>query len=97
MKADWQWSGEWWVSTDAVLTGAWRLPKEKSLLLLFVNVSDAPMKANLGSDLKEWGIREKAPCSVTSTTKQGASLNKDIAAPISLEPFEAQAWLVRTK
>jgi hypothetical protein len=97
VKADWQWSGVWWVTTDAVLTGAWRLPKDKSLLLLFVNVSDAPMKANLGSDLKEWGIREKASCSVTSTAKQGASLNNDIAAPISLKPFEAQAWLVSTK
>ena len=40
VRADWQWSGEWWVTTDAVLTGAWDLPKDKRMVLLFVNVSD---------------------------------------------------------
>src|SRR3972149_4841086 len=28
VRADWRWSNEWWVGTDAVMTGAWRLPGE---------------------------------------------------------------------
>ena len=28
VTADWQWSGTWPVTTDAVLTGAWALPQE---------------------------------------------------------------------
>jgi hypothetical protein len=44
VKADWQWSGEWWVTTDAVLAGAWRLPQTKRLLVLFVNVSDETVR-----------------------------------------------------
>ena len=45
VRADWQWSGEWWVTTDAVLTGAWGLRKEKRMLLIFVNVSDESVSA----------------------------------------------------
>ena len=26
VRADWQWYGSTWVTTDAVLTGAWHLP-----------------------------------------------------------------------
>ena len=36
VTADWQWSGYWPVTTDALLAGAWRLPKEKKLVLLLV-------------------------------------------------------------
>jgi hypothetical protein len=39
-------SGEgWWVSTDAVLTGAWKTRTGSGLVLLFVNVSDEPVDA----------------------------------------------------
>lgn len=47
VKADWQWSGEWPVTTDAVLTGTWHVPAEKRWLLLFANVSDQAVKASL--------------------------------------------------
>lgn len=47
VKADWQWSGEWPVTTEAVLTGGWHIPAEKRWLLLFVNVSDQAVKASL--------------------------------------------------
>ena len=30
VTADWQWSGEWPVTTDAVMTGAWRLPTREA-------------------------------------------------------------------
>jgi len=59
VKADWQWSGEWPVTTDAVLAGAWRLPKEKRLVLLFANVSDQVIAAKLRFDANEYGLRAK--------------------------------------
>jgi hypothetical protein len=57
VKADWQWSGEWWVTTDAVLTGAWRIPGEKKSVLIFVNVSDAPVTAAIKVDGRAYGLR----------------------------------------
>ena len=45
VTADWQWSGVWPVTTDAVLTGAWELPAERRLAMIFVNVSDKPVEA----------------------------------------------------
>ncbi len=40
VTADWQWHGTWPVTTPAVMTGAWRIPRENRAVLLFVNVSD---------------------------------------------------------
>lgn len=57
VKADWQWSGEWWVTTDAVLMGAWRLPKEKRLVLIFANVSEQPVTATWRFDAGAYAIR----------------------------------------
>ncbi len=56
-RADWQWSGEWWVATDAVLTGAWRIPREKRLLLLFANVSDKAVEATVRLEPGDVGMR----------------------------------------
>lgn len=60
LKADWQWSGEWWVTTDAVLTGAWTLPRERRTVLLFVNAGDEPVTAVVQDDRHSWRIRERA-------------------------------------
>ena len=56
VRADWQWSGKWPVTTDAVLTGAWRLPRENKLVLLFVNVGDEPISAKFHFDGKAYGF-----------------------------------------
>ena len=56
VRADWQWSGQWWVTTDAVLTGAWQLAQEKRAVLLFANVSDAPVTAKLRIDPRAYGL-----------------------------------------
>jgi hypothetical protein len=45
VTADWQWSGVWPVTTDAVLTGAWEIPQEKKRLLIFSNVTDNAITA----------------------------------------------------
>ena len=56
VRADWQWGGEDWVTTPALLTGAWAIPAEKRLVLLFANVSDQPVKASLKFDGAAYGI-----------------------------------------
>jgi hypothetical protein len=96
VKADWQWSGEWWVTTDAVLTGAWRLPAEGRLALLFVNVSDAPVTASI-RPAAGWGLPAgPVRCEVTS----GASMPVTTAAgapqkPVTFAPRQAQVWELR--
>jgi hypothetical protein len=53
VKADWQFalvSGDDWVTTDAVMSGAWALPGERRAVLLFVNVSDEPVTATFDFD-----------------------------------------------
>lgn len=52
VRADWQWLKEHWVETDAVLTGAWVKKSTARKLLLFVNVSDRAVKAQLHSPNK---------------------------------------------
>jgi hypothetical protein len=56
VRADWQWYGETWVTTDAVLTGAWKIPGERRLVMFFVNVSDTPVSAALRFDARRYGI-----------------------------------------
>lgn len=56
VKADWKWSGEWWVTTPAVLTGAWRLPDEERAVLIFANVSDAPVSAEFELNPADYGL-----------------------------------------
>jgi hypothetical protein len=58
VRADWQWQSEQdtWVAMDAVVTGAWQVPGENRLLLLFANVSDRPVIATLVFDAREYGI-----------------------------------------
>jgi len=60
VKADWQWGGECWVTTSAVLTGAWTLPAEKKTVLIFANVSDAPVTAGLDTGREHYGLAGKS-------------------------------------
>ncbi|MCS7187561.1 MAG: DUF6259 domain-containing protein, partial [Armatimonadota bacterium] len=70
VRADWQWWGEWWVETDAILTGAWKLPKEGKLVLLFVNVSDQLIKATLRFNGRVYGLKSKR-INIMTVTEQG--------------------------
>jgi hypothetical protein len=56
VRADWQWGGVDWVTTDAVLTGAWHEPRAKRLVLVFANVSNAPVTARVDYDLGPYGF-----------------------------------------
>lgn len=55
---DWEWAGQknWMVTTDAVLTGAWRQPQDGKLAIIFVNVSDEPVSAEYAFDAASSGF-----------------------------------------
>jgi len=59
VTADWQWSGEWPITTPAVMTGAWRLRRENKAILLFVNVSDQTLTANVQFDPGQYNLPGK--------------------------------------
>jgi hypothetical protein len=96
VKADWQWSGEWWVSTDAVLTGAWRLPRERRLALFFANVSEQPVAATWRFDSKAYDIRaRKLRFTLTEdgdTNPQTRELTSPFEQRIEFKPRSVQVW-----
>jgi hypothetical protein len=96
VKADWQWSGEWPVTTDAVLTGAWRLPKEKRLVLFFANVSEQPVPATMRLDASLYGIpTKKLRCRVINeevNKPETRALTSPFEQRIEFKPRSVQAW-----
>jgi hypothetical protein len=88
VTADWQWSGEWPVTTDALLAGAWSLPDEKRLVLLFVNVSDQELTAACAFDASGYGMAGEA-FAVEALTAEGGgekwtaprAFRRDVALP----------------
>jgi hypothetical protein len=96
VRADWQWSGEWWVTTDAILTGAWELPQEKRLVFLFVNVSDQEQPLRFQFRPGEYGIRAMV-LSAQRRTTTGDSTGWDstpasFTRDVSLAPRQAEIW-----
>jgi len=98
VHADWQWVGEWWVTTDAVLTGAWRLPSDNKLVLIFVNVSDEPVSAQLHFDGNQHRIDGEQVC-VTTITQEGT--RETFVAPsvfqreLNFPPRTAWVWEIK--
>jgi hypothetical protein len=94
VKADWQWSGEWWVTTDALLTSAWELPAEHRLLLLFVNVSDAPVTTTVQGDLASWRLPAASRRFEVSSSapNSGISRHSELGVPVTFGPRGAQVW-----
>ncbi len=91
VKADWQWNGEHWVTTDAVLTGAWTLPREGKTVLILANVSDAPQTAALdlhleGDTATITVLRDKAALPESFTIENG------VLPPLTLPARNAVAW-----
>jgi hypothetical protein len=85
------------VTTDAILTGAWRLPKEKKLVLLLVNVSDEPVEATLDFDAARYDL----PVSSLTLTRIGQdgpgkteSVPRVFQRAVSAAPREAWAWQI---
>ncbi|MBU6402508.1 MAG: hypothetical protein KGS61_19480, partial [Verrucomicrobia bacterium] len=96
VTADWQWSGTWPVTTDAVLAGAWELPREHRLVLLFVNVSEAPVTAAVSFDPATYGL---AGCKFRLTELSAnpgdaavGQAGERFAAPITFPARQARVW-----
>ena len=95
VRADWQWNGVAWVSTDAVLTGAWRQPLAGKLVLIFVNVSDQPVTARVTYDARPYGF--SGPL-VQVTKLSAAGRGETFTSPPALArettfpPHTAWAW-----
>jgi len=95
VTADWQWSGEWPVTTDALLAGAWSLPDERRLVLLFVNVSDQELTAACEFDAGRYGLAGETFSAEELTAEGGGTkwtaartFRRDIALPAGT----ARAW-----
>ncbi len=97
VTADWQWHGHWPVTTDAVMAGAWQLPREKRLLLLFVNVGDDPVPTALEFDASQYALPD-GPLRATRVTPDGPaagfSLSRKTQRDLELPPRTAWAWEV---
>jgi hypothetical protein len=100
VTADWQWNGHWPVTTDAILTSAWRLPKEKKLVLLIVNVSDEPVQAALAFDAARYDL----PADSLALTRLGSegpgtteSAPRVFQRAISAGAREAWAWEISVR
>ena len=85
VRADWQWYGECWVTTDAVLTGAWRLADERKAVLLFANVSDETVELAIDVDLKQYGF-----------DSQHVEV-RGVGEPATPERWTRRGWHVRGK
>ncbi len=70
VTADWQWRGEWPITTPAVMTGAWRLPRENRLVLLFANVSDEPLTCQFLLDPGQYNL-PAGPLTVKRISAEG--------------------------
>jgi len=95
VTADWQWHGEWPVTTDAVMTGAWQRPREKRAVLLFVNVGDEPVRATLQFDATDYALPEGG-LRATKVTADGrgeaVSRQRRFAQKLDFPPRTAWAW-----
>ncbi len=96
VKADWQWYGACWVTTDAVLAGAWRLRGENRLALLFANVSDEPVTAVLPFSARAYGIpASRLACAVLDDADAPAEpqpVPARFRRQATFQPRRAVAW-----
>lgn len=95
VTADWQWHGVWPITTDALMTGAWRIPKENRVVLLFANVSDQPFASRLEWNPQEYGLPDP-PFQVTvigpDGTKDTITLQGARPPEIELAAQSVLAW-----
>ncbi|MCH5374339.1 MAG: DUF6259 domain-containing protein, partial [Planctomycetes bacterium] len=94
VTADWQWSGTWPVTTDAVMTGAWTLPDEHRAVLLLVNVSDAEVATGIDVDLASCGLPPTGLRLTEVSSPDSASPGTEVGfpRPVRLPPRTARAW-----
>jgi hypothetical protein len=97
VRADWQWTDNWWVTTNAVLTGAWKIKHENKLALIFVNVSDEPLSADFSfnGDLYDF---DDGAVTVTTYTGDRAEESFQTRTPfrrkLSFKPASGWVWII---
>jgi hypothetical protein len=100
VRADWEWTPNWWVQNDAVLAGAWRLPAENRAVVLLTNTSDKPVTAKLAVDAASCGV-PGAEVRVTRLTAEGPG--ETFTTPsvfereLTFAPSAAWAWELTSK
>ncbi|MBN2506790.1 MAG: hypothetical protein JXQ71_08865 [Verrucomicrobia bacterium] len=100
VTADWQWSGVWPVTTPALMAGAWHLPAENRLVLLFANVGDQPVTATVTCDLREAGVagddlqrRQWTPQGASGQGRVSGVIREAVAFPARrVWAWEIGAW-----
>jgi hypothetical protein len=55
ISADWQWQGVRIVTTDAVMSGLWKIARERKAVLMISNVSEAPIEIQLDTNQLDLG------------------------------------------
>lgn len=95
VTADWQWHGTWPVTTDAIMAGAWWLPLEEKLVIIFVNVKDEPLVRIVNFDAGRHGMRQ-LPMALTEIANDDRAapiaVNASFRREIALPPRGAKAW-----
>lgn len=100
VRADWAWYGETWVSTPAVMTGAWKLAAERRLLLLFVNVGNGAVRTAFDWDARTYGVAA-AKLRLTVMRDPDAAAGRVESLPVrtrrvlALPARSLQVWEVR--
>lgn len=56
ISADWQWQGARIVTTDAVMSGLWKIARERKAVLLLSNVSETPIEIKLDTNQLDLGV-----------------------------------------
>ncbi|MBN1395729.1 MAG: hypothetical protein JW959_11960 [Pirellulales bacterium] len=95
VRADWQWSKPGWVTTDAVMAGAWTLPKERRAVILLTNVSDQPATVKPQIDASAYGVpgeQVRLKIIVADVEKEPFLSPSRVSREVSLPARSAQAW-----
>ncbi len=95
LRADWQWQGSMWVTTNAVLTGAWAIPRERKAIAFVVNAAEEELSVRVTADTRQWGLNT-SQVRVTPVLPEGRQQTAEgpcmWSVDITLPPCSAQAW-----
>ena len=95
VRADWQWQNTWWVETDALLTGAWRLPQEDKVVVIFTNVTDQRLQAKWSFEAyaDTWAASQINLLRITADgPKENAVVPATLDRQLDFPPRSAWAW-----
>ncbi len=99
VTADWQWRGEWPITTNAIMTGTWQLERQSRIVLLFVNVSNQPFTAHVDFNSREYDLPDKSlkATMITPTGPQDRFTVQATDRPkVEFAPRSVFAWEITT-